>query len=560
MRRPSLLGGSGDGEGAHQRRRTSIADDAAQLATLGHQQELQRNFSFISMLGLAFAILNTWTALAASISLALPSGGPSSVMWGLVTAAICNLCLAASLAEFLSAYPTSAGQYHWAAIVSPHRYVPIVSWVTGWINTAGWIALTATGGLLGSQLILGTISFMNPSFEPHPWQQFLLYLAYTLVAFLINAFATKLLPYVTQTAFIWSIVGFVVISITLLACAAPNYQSGTFVYGNFINETGWPDGFAWLLGLLQGTLSLTGFDAVAHMIEEIPDPTKEGPRIMVACVGIGLFTGFVFLSVLLFVLRDITTVIESPAGPLLQIFYDATNNRAGAVCLLIFPLLCLLFATISIMTTSSRMTYAFARDGGLPFSRIFARVHTGLDVPLNALLLTTVLVVIFGCVFLGSSSAFNAIISASVVALGITYAIPPAINCLRGRSMLPESRPFKLRGPLGWICNLVGIAFALLTTVLFVFPPFLPVTGSNMNYCIVAFGIILIISVVQWFVDGRRNYKGPYVDPEVLEQADTDVVGVGLTSEQSHLSNGGGGGNNSMALGHKGHNGGKKEA
>ena len=62
-----------------------------------------------------------------------------------------------------------------------------------------------------------------------------------------------------------------------------------------------------------------------------------------------------------------------------------------------------------------------------------------------------------------------------------------------------------------------------------------------MNYCIVAFGIILIISVVQWFVDGRRNYKGPYVDPEVLEQADTDFVGVGLTSEQSHLSNGGGG-------------------
>lgn len=32
------------------------------------------------MLGLAFAILNTWTALAASITLALPSGGSSSVI------------------------------------------------------------------------------------------------------------------------------------------------------------------------------------------------------------------------------------------------------------------------------------------------------------------------------------------------------------------------------------------------------------------------------------------------------------------------------------------------
>jgi choline transport protein len=81
------------------------------------------------------------------------------------------------------------------------------------------------------------------------------------------------------------------------------------------------------------------------------------------------------------------------------------------------------------------MTYAFARDGGLPFSRFFAKVHTGLDVPLNALYLTTILVVIFGCIFLGSSSAFNAIVSASVVALGITYAAPPAVNCLMARNV-----------------------------------------------------------------------------------------------------------------------------
>ena len=58
------------------------------------------------MLGLAFAILNSWTALSASLSLALPAGGPTSVIWGLVTAGICNLCLAAGLAEMLSAYPT----------------------------------------------------------------------------------------------------------------------------------------------------------------------------------------------------------------------------------------------------------------------------------------------------------------------------------------------------------------------------------------------------------------------------------------------------------------------
>jgi len=55
---------------------------------------------------------------------------------------------------------------------------------------------------------------------------------------------------------------------------------------------------------------------------------------------------------------------------------------------------------------------------------------------------------------LSISSAFNAIISASVVALGISYGIPVAINCLRGRRLLPE-KPFVLPGPFGWLANLV---------------------------------------------------------------------------------------------------------
>ena len=164
------------------------------------------------------------------------------------------------------------------------------------------------------------------------------------------------------------------------------------------------------------------------------------------------------------------------------------------------------------MTTSSRMTYAFARDGGLPFSRIFARVHPKLDVPLESLGLTILVVVVFGCIFLGSSSAFNAIVSASVVALGLTYGIPVAINVLRGRKMLPSTRYFQMPEPLAWFANLLGIAYVILTTVLFVFPPVLPVTGSNMNYCIVAFAIVIIISMIQWFVDGKKNYSGPKID------------------------------------------------
>ena len=264
--------------------RQESVSDHLQLAALGHEQQLKRNFSFWSLLGLAFAILNSWTALAASLSLALPSGGPTSVLWGLITAGICDLCLAASLAEFLSAYPTAGGQYHWVAVISPKRLVAPLSWVTGWINVLGWIALTATGGLLGSQLIVGIIAYESPSYEPQRWHQFLIYIGYTLFAFLVNAFLNSALPHVNKAAFIWSVTGFAVICITVLGASSPHYASGDFTFRYFINQTGWPgeipnvlpsitssnlldhlDGIAWLLGLLQGGLGLIGYDAVAHM-------------------------------------------------------------------------------------------------------------------------------------------------------------------------------------------------------------------------------------------------------------------------------------------------------
>lgn len=77
------------------------------------------------------------------------------------------------------------------------------------------------------------------------------------------------------------------------------------------------------------------------MVEEIPNPTIEGPKIMVYCIATGTVTGFVFLTCLLFVAGSVENVIESTAGSLLQIIYDATQSRPGAVWLMIFPLVCL---------------------------------------------------------------------------------------------------------------------------------------------------------------------------------------------------------------------------
>ena len=103
-------------------------------------------------------------------------------------------------------------------------------------------------------------------------------MGFNLFAFLMNALLNRGLQYMGKFALPWSLAGFAIICITVLACASPDYNAGKDVFGEFINFSGWPDGVAWILGLLQGSLGLTGFDAVAHMIEEIPNAAVEGPK------------------------------------------------------------------------------------------------------------------------------------------------------------------------------------------------------------------------------------------------------------------------------------------
>lgn len=143
--------------------------------------------------------------------------------------------------------------------------MPIFSWITGWINVSGWIALTATAGLLGSDLIVGVIALYHPTYVEARWQQFLIYLVYAAIAFVVNAFGNAILPYVNKVAITWTIGGWAIICITVLACASPDYNSAEFVFAEFINTTGWPGGIAWLLGLLQGGLGLTGMSAYSRL-------------------------------------------------------------------------------------------------------------------------------------------------------------------------------------------------------------------------------------------------------------------------------------------------------
>ena len=465
--------------------------------------------------------------MAASLSVALPSGGPTAVIWGIIPSFIGNLCMAASLAEICAVYPTSGGQYHWSAILAPEKYAPAVSWICGWLATAGWVTLAATAGSLAGNLITGAVALAHPDYEIHSWLVFVVFIAFAIYAAALNIFGSRLLPVVNQTAIFWSLTGAVVIIITCLATASPNFQSGDFVFGKFLNQTGWNNGVAWILGLLQSSFGLTGYDAVSHMVEEMPRPGVNAPRTMILAVCIGASSSFVFLICLLFSISDVDMVNSSSAGPLLESMYQATNNKAGAICLQVFPIVAMAFTAQALMCASSRMTYAFARDRGLPFSNVFGIMNRN-GVPIPAVLLTLFWVIVIGCIYLGSESALNAILSSSVVFLNLSYSTPILIVLIRGRKILhPDwvGKPQWSLGPvLGPICNVVGVVFTLFTTVFFLFPPDLPVDGNNMNYAVVVLGVVLVLSAGTWIFQGRKEFTGPRNLEELLEAAHNEGV------------------------------------
>lgn len=278
---------------------------------------------------------------------------------------------------------------------------------------------------------------------------------------------------------------------------------------------------------------MTAYDSTIHMIEEMPNPTTQGPRLIIYAIVMAVITGFGFIAAVVAVITDIPSAISAPE-PLLEIYYQATQNKAGSICLMMFPLLSFVLCAIDDMATSARMAYALARDGGMPFNRHFEKVSPTFGVPVAGLVWCFGWDIILALIFLGSSDAFNAIVSAAVVSFTITYAIPPGINMLRGRRMLPETRSFKLPNTIGYICNAADVAWALLTTVLFVFPTSNPVNPVNMNYCIVAFGVIIVIAGSNWIFTARKSYKPPTlefvhgnhtVQVETAELADEDKAG-----------------------------------
>ena len=158
-----------------------------------------------------------------------------------------------------------------------------------------------------------------------------------------------------------------------------------------------------------------------------------------------------------------------------------SDTAATVFSMLVFCAAC--FALIGAQETASRLTWSLARDNALIGSRWLGKMHPKLEVPVWSIIFNAFIVFVIGCIYLGSSSAFNAFIGTGLILQHISYAFPAALIMYRKRSAtwLPGSSSFRLPHPLGWTVNIITVCFAVLVLVFYDFPTVMPVTGSNMS-------------------------------------------------------------------------------
>lgn len=300
-----------------------------------------------------------------------------------------------------------------------------------------------------------------------------------------------------------TLASFLVITITCLSRSSGKFEPSANVWATFLNDSGWSSGgVAFLTGLVSPNYMYAGIDGALHLAEDCTNAATAVPWALVSTLTIGFATSFAFMIAMLYCTHDLQAVVESSTGsvfspligiqteqliccsiPIFEIWRQATESPAAATVFVVLVCFAATFALIGAQETASRLTWSLARDDALLGSKWMGKMHDRLDVPVWAIIFNASVVFIIGCIYLGSSSAFNAFIGTGLILQHVSYAFPALLLLYRGRasSWLPESRKFRLPGPVGWTVNLTTVCLAIVVLVFYNFPTVMPVTGSNMS-------------------------------------------------------------------------------
>lgn len=436
------------------------ADDL--LEAMGYKAELTRSRSTLQVAFMSFVLASIPYGLATTLYYPLVGGGPADIIWGWVTVSLIILCVAASLGEITSVYPTSGGVYYQTFMLAAPSYRLIMSWICGWAFVVGNITITLAVNFGTTLFFAACINVfeIEPEvgiFAAEPYQIYLIFFAITILCNVVSALGNKWLPYLDTFAIFWTFAGLICIVVCVLAIAKNGRNDAAYVFGEFDpSNSGWPAGWSFCVGLLHAAYATSSTGMIISMCEEVRQPATQVPKAMVGTIVLNTIAGLIFLIPLVFVMPDqaeLAALVSAQPTPV--IIKSAIGSSGGTIALLLPLLVLALFCGIGCTTASSRCTWAFARDGAIPGSKWWKQVNPKLDVPLNAMMMIMVVELALGLIYFGSSAAFNAFSGVGVICLTLSYACPILMNVITGRKQIALGN-FHL-GKLGWFCNIVAL-------------------------------------------------------------------------------------------------------
>ncbi|KAE8449597.1 hypothetical protein EG329_007927 [Mollisiaceae sp. DMI_Dod_QoI] len=485
------------------------AHDLDSLTALGYTPELRRNRSLFTLLFQTLAIAAIPYGEGGPLISAIYGGGQLSIFVGWLVILVLDECVALSLSELASRYPTSAGPYYWSFQIAK-RHKTVLSFITGWIWLIGNWTITLSVNFGFASLISATVSMYHPDWAASDWQLLLIFYAICLGTFVICALGNKFLPMVDTICAAWTGISIFIILIALSVKADVGRHSASYALGHYDTSfAGW-GGFTFFIGLLPAAYTFSAIGMISSMAEEVADPAIKVPRAMSLCVPVGGIAGLFFIIPICVTMPPLIDVLGAPSAQAIPyIFHIVMGSPGGGLGLTFLVLGVTMFCSISITVAASRCTWAFARDDAIPGAKLFAIVNKTLDVPVWALVLTTVVQMLLGLINLGSTSAFTAFVSVGVIALAVSYAIPIGISLLWNKRKEVSQAKWNCGPVIGPVVNVVALCWIGFEVVLFSMPTALPVTAITMNYASVVFVGFGAISAVWYGVYARKVYKGP---------------------------------------------------
>ncbi|KAI0297037.1 amino acid/polyamine transporter I [Multifurca ochricompacta] len=529
-------------------RRAAIAkSDEGLLAELGYKQEFQRAFTPLEVFGIAFSIVGLLPSIASVLFYSIPNGGPVAMVWGWAVASVFILIIGLSMAELASAAPTSGGLYFWAHTYSSPEWRNLLAWIVGYANTIGSIASVSSIDWGAAVQIMAAAGIgSDESFTPTSAQTFGVYVGVVLSHAVLCCLGTRVLARL-QNVYVALNILLCFVVIIALPIATPNElkNSASYALGNFTNLYDWPNGFAFILSFLAPLWTICSFDSSVHISEEASNAATAVPWAIIWAISIAGILGLVSVNVVLaFCMgQDLEGLTNGSLGqPMAQIFLNSFGKK-GTLAMWSFIILAQYMMGSSMMLAASRQSFAFARDGALPFSGWLYRMNSFTKTPVNTVWFCAAGTIALGALVFAGTQAINAVFAISITALYVAYSIPIAARWIWRKENGWTPGTFSL-GAWSGICAFISVTWMMFVSIVFFFPTTKHTNAQDMNYTVVVLGGVLILSLAWYYFPvygGVHWFEGPvpnvdkYVTRQWAQQDDEEGKADSIEQEKKDI-------------------------